>query len=147
MGESSNFREGSNLVIRVKRLVLEGIVKKGSEVFVVTGNSVMESIFYKGSSKSSSLHDLIVGLRKLEIENQLIIHFCWVAGKRLIKMGVDGLSRGDFASGVMAGNDLLEYLPFNETALERHPPLANMIKRWTKGSRSSRNWEFLSING
>ena len=38
----------------------------------------------------------------------------------MIKLGVDGLSRGDSASGVMVVNNLLDSLPFNETALERY---------------------------
>ena len=131
-GESSNFREACNLVNRTIRLAKEGKIKTGSEVFVVTDNVVTESIFYKGSSKTSSLNELIVELRKLECENCLIIHVIWCSGKRMIRTGVDGISRGDFASGVMNGISPLRYLPFNETAIERHPKLMEEVLEWTK---------------
>ena len=135
------------MVIRLKRLINQGKIKNGSEVFIITDNEVSERIFYRGSSKSSTLHDLVVSLRKEEIENQLIIHVCWVSGKRMIKLGVDGLSRGDSASGVMVGNNLLDLLPFNESALVRHPPLRNYITSWVKNSLSSKNWRFLTVEG
>ena len=80
------------MVTRVKRLVLEGRIDEGSEVFVVTDNAVSESIFYKGSTKVSLLHDLVVELRKIELEKKLIIHVIWCSGKRMIQIGVDGLS-------------------------------------------------------
>ena len=77
------------MVIRLKRLINQGKIKNG------TDNEVSERIFYRGPSKSSTLHDLIVSLRKAEIENQLINHVRWISGKRMIKLGVDGLFRGD----------------------------------------------------
>ena len=120
------------MVIRLKQLINEGKIKRGSEIFIVTDNEVSERIFYRASSKSSMLHELIVSLRKAEIENQLIVHVCWISGKRIIKLGVDGLSRVDSASGVMVGNNLLDYLPFHETALEQYPPLKNIIIGWVK---------------
>ena len=50
-------------------------IKKGSEVFVCTDNMVMKRRCTKDLSKSTKLHDLIVELRKLEVEYKLIIHF------------------------------------------------------------------------
>ena len=73
---------------------------------------------------------MIVKLKKLEMERTLIVHVFWISGKRMIKIGVDGLSRGDLSSGVMAGNGLLKYLPFNETAFQRHPALSCIIPSW-----------------
>ena len=123
------------MVTRVKRLVLEGRIDEGSEVFVVTNNAVSESIFYKGSAKVSMLHDLVVELRKIELEKKLIIHVIWCSGKRMIQIGVDGLSRGDIASGVMKGDDLLTYLPFNESAIKRYPALLAEIGFWSQKTR------------
>ena len=42
--KSSNFWEGSNLVMRLRRLLHEGKIEKGSKVFIVTDNSVSKSI-------------------------------------------------------------------------------------------------------
>jgi len=130
-GESSNFREAGNLVIRLKRMVQSGELAKGSEVFVFTDNMVAESTYFRGSSKNSKLHQLILGLRKMEMEGELIIHFVWIAGKRMIAQGSDGLSRGEVSSGVMAGENFLSYLPLNETAFEREPTLKSRLQGWT----------------
>jgi hypothetical protein len=136
--ESSNFREAANLVIRLKRMLKSGELKKGTEVFVFTDNQVAESTYFRGSAKNSKLHQLILGLRKLEMEGQLIIHFVWMAGTRMIEQGSDGLSRSEFSSGVMTGEDFLKYLPLNETAFERQPHLKSMMKGWLPGDE----WKF-----
>lgn len=127
---SSNFCESSNLLIRLKNLLQDGKIERGSEVFIVMDNAVAESTFFKGSSKSSSLHDLIVELQRLEMEGDLIVRLVWISGKRMIKIGVDGLSCGDFSSGVMAGDKLLKHLPFNESALDRCPFVLDHITSW-----------------
>ena len=129
-GESSNFREAGNLVIRLKRMVASGELAKGSEVWVFTDNMVAERTYFRGSSNNSKLHQLILGLRKMEMEGDLIIHFVWIAGKRMIAQGTDGLSRGELSSGVMSGKDFLPYLPLNETAFDRDPKLKSRIQGW-----------------
>jgi hypothetical protein len=129
-GESSNFREAGNLVIRLKRMVASGELAKGSEVWVFTDNMVAERTYFRGSSNNSKLHQLIFGLRKMEMEGDLIIHFVWIAGKRMIAQGTDGLSRGELSSGVMSGKDFLPYLPLNETAFDRDPKLKSRIQGW-----------------
>jgi hypothetical protein len=98
-GESSNFWEAGNLVIRLKRMVASGKLERGAEVLVSTDNAVAERTNFKGSSKNSKLHQLILGLQKMEMEGELIIHFVWIAGKRMIAQGTDGLSRGELWQG------------------------------------------------
>ena len=85
--ESSNFREAANLVIRLKRMLKDGALTEGMEVFVFTDNQVAESTYFKGSSKNSKLHQLILRLRKLEMAGKLIIHFIWIPGTRMIAQG------------------------------------------------------------
>jgi len=48
----------------------------------------------------------------------------------MISMGVDGLSRSDFSSGVMAGKKLLSFLPFNESAFDRQKNLLSVTLSW-----------------
>lgn len=127
---SSNFREAANLVLELRRLVAGGQLLRGSEVWVFTDNSCAEKTFYKGQSTSRLLHEMVVELRKLEMEGALIIHFVWFSGKRMIAQGTDGLSRGDFTSGVMAGEDFLKYIPLNESALERQRSLEAILLSW-----------------
>ena len=142
--QSSNFREGCNLVQRIQSLIDKGDIPEGSEVFILTDNQVAESVFYKGSCNSVELHNLVVQLRKLGVEKDLILHVVWIAGKRMIETGVDGLSRGDFASGVMAGGRMLKYLPFNLSAFERSPELKWFVKSWVTNSDK---WEFITTEG
>jgi len=105
--ESSNFRESANLVNSLRSYLKSGKIEQGSKVFICTDNAVAESTYFKGSSKSLKLHDLIVDLRRLDMEGDLIVHFLWISGRRMIQKGTDGLSRGDFSSGVMQGKDFL----------------------------------------
>ena len=91
----------------VKQLALDGNIDEDSEVFVVTDNAVSESIFYKGSAKVSLLHDIIVELQKIELEKKLIVHVISCSRRRMIQISVEGLSREDFASGVMKRDVLL----------------------------------------
>jgi hypothetical protein len=72
---SSNFREAYNLVLRVERMVQTGEYKRGTELFIFTDNFVSERAFYKGSSSSRLLHDLVLRLRKLEMSGDLFVHF------------------------------------------------------------------------
>ena len=136
--DSSNFREAGNLIIRTKALIRDGKLKTGSELFVFTDNSVAERTFYKGSSTSLKLHQMILELRKMEMEGQFIIHFIWISGKRMIAQGSDGLSRGDFSSGVMNGQHFLDQLPMDESALERQPALKNKLLACLPGN----DWKF-----
>ena len=80
------------MVIKVIRMVRAGQIKEGSEVFIFTDNKVMERTYTKGLSKSRKLHNLIVALRKLQMEGRLIIHFIWIAGTCMILQGTDALS-------------------------------------------------------
>jgi hypothetical protein len=58
-------------------------------------------------------------LRKLEMDGHIFIRVIWFAGTRMIDQGTDGLSRGDFTGGVMAGHRFLRFLPLNENVRER----------------------------
>lgn len=115
--KSSNFRQGANLVIRLKKMVKCGRIQKGTEVFICTDNQVAESTYFKGLAESCKLHEMIVRLRKLEMEGGLIVHFLWISGKRMIRQGTDGLSCGGFASRTMQGNLFLGYLLFIKTVM------------------------------
>jgi len=126
---SSNYRELLNLVETLEEGVHLGDLHL-SEVFIFTDNSSAEGCFYKGNSPSRTLFYLILRLRLLEMTGQLRLHMIHVAGSRMIDQGTDGLSRGDFASGVMAGQSMLSYIPLHEDAFQRHPPLLPWVRTW-----------------
>jgi hypothetical protein len=68
------------------------------------------------------------------------VHFIWISGERMKEQGTDGLSWGDLFTGVMAGDDYLNFLPLNERANERHEDL--MI--WLRHNLPGKGWITLS---
>ena len=100
-------------------------------MWLFTDNSTAESCFCKGSSSSQLLHELVLRLRKLEMEHSLNLHVVHVAGTRMIEQGTDGLSRGLLLEGVLSGKDMLSYVDIARTAIERFPPLLEFIMSWT----------------
>jgi hypothetical protein len=101
-----------------------------TEVFIFTDNTSAEGGFYKGNSLSRTLFTLIIRLRLLEMSGQLRIHMIHVAGSRMIDQGTDGLSRGDYVSGVMAGQSMLSFIPLHESALHHQVALLPWIRTW-----------------
>jgi len=53
-----------------------------------------------------------------------------VAGTRMIAQGGDGLSRSDLNTGVLAGKQMLEFLPLHLGALKRNQELTRWIESW-----------------
>jgi hypothetical protein len=89
--ESSNFRELANLVETLEERAAT-VEFKGIELFLFTDNSTAESAFYRGTSSSKKLYELIVRLKLLEVNKGCLLHFIHVAGTRMIEQGTDGLS-------------------------------------------------------
>jgi hypothetical protein len=141
--ESSNFREFRNLVEMIESLVAKGTLS-GHELFMFTDNSTAEAAFFKGTSTSEKLFNLVLRLRKIEMEGKLFIHLVHVAGTRMIWSGVDGLSRGDQNAGVMAGETMLSFVPLSQSALERSTGLLPWVKTWADPKDKSKSVKVLS---
>ena len=124
---SSNYRELRNLVETVEEEAQQGHLK-GAELWLFTDNSTSESCFVKGSSSSPLLHELILRLRKVEVDVGFSLYFVHVAGTRMIDQGTDGLSRGMLLEGVLTGKAMLVYIDLAKTAIERHPPLLEFVR-------------------
>jgi hypothetical protein len=133
---SSNYRELKNLVDGLEELVRSGRVKD-AEVFLFTDNSTAEAVFYRGNSTSRPLFELMLRLRKVEMDGGLNLRVIHVAGTRMIEQGTDGGSRGDLTQGVMAGEPMLKYVPLHLTALDRSPGLEGWIRSWWDDERGS----------
>jgi hypothetical protein len=112
---SSNWREFTNLVEFLERSVKEHKLG-GSEISIFTDNNTLEATFWKGTSSSPLLFDLVLRLRKLEMDSNLIIHVLHISGKRMIDQGTDGLSRADHSQGAVTGRDIRHWVPLNESA-------------------------------
>jgi hypothetical protein len=124
---SSNWKELRNLVGYLKRVVRENGLYD-CEMFIFTDNTTAENAFWKGTSKSKYLSDLIVELRELERDYRLHLHVCHVSGKRMILQGTDGLSRGDYSEGVMRGENFLKFIPIGIDPFAR----SNKLKEFSE---------------
>ncbi len=142
---SSNLRELQNLVDSLETMAVEEDIE-GLEIFVFTDNSTAERAFFKGTSKSESLHDLVLRLRLLETAAGCKIHMVHVAGTRMIAQGADGLSRGNLTEGVMGGWDMGDFVPLHLNAMERSASLESWIRSWFDAGRKTKS-ELLEPEG
>ena len=108
---SSNYRDLRVLIEEIEEHVRNSKVWD-CEDFLLTDNLMAEYSFYKGSLLSETSFNLILRLRKLELEGEIILHVIHVLERRMIISGVDALSRGDARKGIMEGNSLRSYFPF-----------------------------------
>ena len=137
--ESSNFREAENLVKRIEELGASGGLND-RELFTFTDNSTFESTYYKGHSSSRKLNKIIFRLRKVERMYGVLVHVIWIAGTRMKRSGIDGLSRGDLLEGMMAGLDPLSFIPLNEDASRRTKSrVVDWIASWWS-DRRGQSW-------
>ena len=77
--QSSNYRELRNLVETVEEEALNGYLT-GGEFWLFTDNTTAEGCFFRGGSSSKLLHDLVLRLRKIELDYDLTLHVVHVAG-------------------------------------------------------------------
>ena len=128
--ESSNFREFKNLVETLEKESQSDNLQN-LEVFVCTDNKVTERAFYKGTSKSPKLFDLVLRLRVIQQYANFKIHVIHVAGTRMIEQGTDGLSRGLVYEGLLGQKfNFLNYLPLHLNAKQRCPKLKEWLDSW-----------------
>jgi len=126
---SSNFRELFNLVAAIDEASRGGHLDN-AELFLFTDNTTAEGAYYKGSSKSKFIFDLVLKLKLLGQNTKLILHVIHVAGTRMIWQGTDGLSRGDLFEGVMSGESMTTFVPLHQTALTRGSAIRSWINSW-----------------
>lgn len=127
--ESSNYGELLNLVEGLELQVREGLMK-GSEVFLFTDNSTVEEVYYKGNSTSKKLFELMVRLRRLEVQGNLVLHVVHVAGTRMILEGADGGSRGDLNQGAMAGEEIMQFVLLHLSAKDQSNNIDDWVRSW-----------------
>jgi len=129
--KSSNWREARNLLDGLRR-ALEAHPCRGLEVFIFTDNTTAESVYWKGYSSNRELSEIVLGMRLLEMEYDLVLHVTHVSGSRMISQGTDGLLRADHSAGVMAGMGMTYYIPLNESAFDRSTVLRQKLERYLR---------------
>ena len=126
---SSNYKELCNIVDTIEFDVKSDLLS-GTKMFIFTDIIVVESCFYKGISYSRTLFDLVLRLRKAETRTGMKLHVIHVAGTRMIHQGTDGVSHGNLLEGVMAGSNMLHFIPLNQSAFDRSETLKDWVKTW-----------------
>lgn len=126
---SSNNRELRTIVDGIEIDYHRGLLD-GHEVFFFTDNAVAEKAYYKGTSSSKELFELVLRLRLIEMDGRMILHVIHVSGKRMIACGIDGLSRGDTTEGIAAGITMDNYVPLHLNCLDRSPRVLEWVKEW-----------------
>ena len=86
--------------------------------------------YYKESSSNKVLFLLVLRLKKLPMQGDMMIHVINIARTRMIASGVDGLSRGFTTEGVMRSKDLLSFVPLHQGAEERICFLIEWVRSW-----------------
>ena len=125
-GKKSNWKELRNCVGAIEEGVASGELND-CEVFMFTDNTVAERAYYGGTSSDKHLFTLTLRLRKVVMKGNLILHVIHIAGTRMIKMGIDGLSRGDNHEGVASGKNMVEFMDLHLSAFERSPRLMTWL--------------------
>ena len=137
--ESSNWRELNNLVQTIAGWTERQDIM-GSQVFVFTDNIVAECAFWKGTSKSRKLFELILQLKRCALRWSIDLHVIHISGKRMQQQGTDGLSRGEHGTGVMSGMDMTTFIPLHLSPCAREPGL----KRWIDSVTNGLNFGWLT---
>jgi hypothetical protein len=127
--QSSNYRELRNLVEAIEEGMSTGLLS-GAKVFIFTDNTTAEGAYYKGNADSPVLFDLVLRLRTVDMTGLLKLHVIHLAGTRMIAQGTDGLSRGDYSSGVMSGASGFDFIPLHHSSRERSPLLLPWLQTW-----------------
>jgi hypothetical protein len=91
---------------------------KLSAVWVFTDNGCWSAVWRKGLSTARHLFNLVLKLKVACRDHEVYLTVCHISGDRMIETGVDGLSRGDFESGMLLGYDVRHYLPLARTAFD-----------------------------
>jgi hypothetical protein len=106
------------------------------QFFLFTDNAVAEAAFYKGTSSNRQLFDLVLRLRRLEVDHAFSLHVIHISGRRMQSQGTDSLSRGDLLSGVMHGSPLLDFVPLHLAASTRSTGLIPWCMSWLLPSQT-----------
>jgi len=103
----------------------------GCELWCFTDNAVWSAVWVKGMSSAKHLFNLVVELKVACCEHEVHLRLCHISGDRMIKTGIDGMSRGNQDEGISLGHDIRRYLPLNVGAFE-HVDVRPGLVRWCR---------------
>ena len=89
------------------------------EIFLFTYNIMADCEYNKGSSSCKTLFGVLLILRMVKQRGELILHVIYITGTKIIKIGIDCLSRGETGEGVTQWKKRLSFIPLHLDTLER----------------------------
>ena len=124
----SNLREAQNQVNHLLWEIRDGR-HDGCELWAATDNAVWSAVWTKGMSNARHLFDLVLTLKQVARKHEVFLHCFHISGDRMIASGVDGLSRGNYDSGISLGFDIRQFMPLNVSAWD---VAGNVLGDWCK---------------
>ena len=103
-------------------------------MFICTDNSIIEGAVTKGNSPSQRTYELVIDLNSCQMQYEFKAYIIHVSGTRMIKQGIDGVSRGDVKQALLINRPLRDLIPIDESALERWSGLKDWLKSWLGNS-------------
>jgi hypothetical protein len=84
---------------------------------------------------SLRLFELVLQLKRLELDCDVILHVIHISGKRMIAQGTDGLSRANHLQGVMQiqGKPIQDFVPLHLNPYEQEPNIKAWLDRISAG--------------
>ena len=94
---------------------------------------MFELCFYKRNSNSRKINELVLRLQLVDMEIVCILHVIHVAVTQMKLAGIYGFSREYLLEVMMTGQNLLKFIPLNESADERSGGrVVSCIASWWK---------------
>ena len=96
---------------------------------VGTDSKAADRIWNKGGSTDKELYEIMLEMQEIALERQFLIHLIHVAGSRIIRCGVDGISCGNLQLENLDGGIYL-HLSVNRDPISRSTTLLTWIQSW-----------------
>ena len=131
--ESSNYREFRNLLEAIREESrLERLT--ACEVWIATDNSTAELAFFKGRSSSKALDEMVLELRLIALKGNFVLRMVHISGTRMIRLGIDGLSRAKYHAGALCDAQEPGIIPLHLDPMARSPQIWPWLESWADGT-------------
>jgi hypothetical protein len=125
----SNWREFDNIVKALEGEAASGNIH-GTVVDMFTDKLAYEAALCQGNSSTSTLFDLVLHCRKLEMDQGAHFRVACCSGECKKAKGINGVSQCHLKEGITAGMGVLGVIPLNKTCFEQEPKLKDRLKNW-----------------
>ena len=94
---------------------------------------MFDSIYYKGTSKSLLLSDIVLCIHQFQMKGDLILYVVYIVGTGMTQSVIDILSRRNNLGGMMRGANQLKFDLVDVGAVGKFPGLQAWLRAWRMG--------------